>query len=983
MQLLTIVVAAFFVVQANAQHLYMRKINTDKGVQAHDVYSVFQDSRQYLWFGTDAGVWRYDGKEYVSYTTANGLPDNVVFSFKEDRHQRIWLRMYSNKLAYIHNDEVTILPCSDKLAALKSNLIITSLEIGAGDTIYLSHLNSDEIVKIAPPYRAQDLHTIILQYKGTHFIYETPSGELLAGKATRVQDHNSHIITVFRQNKTIDVLVNGISIQVPRIMVARQQDGSYLLGMGRTLFSYKNQQLKELLHCGNDILHANYDRHHHLWVSTNDRGLDLFRNTDTTLSHPENYLAGVMPNSILQDNEGSYWITTLKNGIYYVPYNDVNLMNSGNGLGENISFSYYNAISHDLYCFGQGTLYVVRNQKTRKKVNINFPVSFVNEVNMVVELGQNKLLCLGRSTFILDKKTFATIPVNTSGNNRERLANTRSTYGYRKGDSVLVTQQNGLALLDQKNLCTSVIENFSGRINLVKPYGKQALLVGTEDGLVKYNTQTKQKIPLSFLPAHTSVKGVEYSAYQKGFLVVMKNGTIYLTDSLLTTIRKRLNRAEGHAVRRAYFDDHENLWLASSNGIYQVDKNLHIRNINQERGLPANLLNAITLHNDTAYVSSESGLIVFPARKSFFNTSPPVLYYKGTSVNGLFRGNDINYTLKHHENFIKITYQALNYRINSDVECRYFLHGIDYHWQTTRNNTIEYTTLPPGNYDFEMYTINNDGVKSQNTIHLHFTILQPFWNTWWFLFLGIFILSALIALIFVLRIRQIKKREREKNELTRKIAETEMQALRSQMNPHFIFNSINSIQHLVLINEPLTANYYLTKFSKLMRNVLEQSRMELVSLEEELENIRLYLVIESLRFEDKFRHHIELAPDILPDTIFVPPMIIQPFIENAIWHGLLLKKGEKELRIHIFTVDDYLHIEIDDNGIGREEARNYATTKLKKESLGMKITMERLHLLEKNQNIKTYIRIDDKYAAGKIPAGTKATIQLPIIKKSL
>jgi LytS/YehU family sensor histidine kinase len=168
-----------------------------------------------------------------------------------------------------------------------------------------------------------------------------------------------------------------------------------------------------------------------------------------------------------------------------------------------------------------------------------------------------------------------------------------------------------------------------------------------------------------------------------------------------------------------------------------------------------------------------------------------------------------------------------------------------------------------------------------------------------------------------------------------------------------------------------------------MRNVLEQSRMELVPLEEELENIRLYLVIESLRFEDKFSHHIELAPDILPDTIFVPPMIIQPFIENAIWHGLLLKKGEKELRIHIFTVDDYLHIEIDDNGIGREEAKNYSTTKLKKESLGMKITMERLHLLEQNQNIKTYIRIDDKYAAGKIPAGTKATIQLPIIKKSL
>jgi LytS/YehU family sensor histidine kinase len=277
-----------------------------------------------------------------------------------------------------------------------------------------------------------------------------------------------------------------------------------------------------------------------------------------------------------------------------------------------------------------------------------------------------------------------------------------------------------------------------------------------------------------------------------------------------------------------------------------------------------------------------------------------------------------------------------------------------------------------------LYAVNSDGVKSVQTIKLFFVITPPFWKTWWFSICAGIFLAITIAFTFIFRVRQIKKREREKNELIRKISQTEMQALRSQMNPHFIFNSMNSIQHYVLNNEPLNANKYLSKFSKLMRNVLEQSRQEQVALAEELETIKLYLEIESLRFEDKFSYHIHIDKNIEPEKIAVPPMIIQPFIENALWHGLMQKKGEQKLQVNIYTEHNQLCIEVEDNGVGREASEKNNPVHKNKESLGMKITKERLDLIGNLHNVKAETVIVDKFESDNTSAGTKAIVKIPI-----
>jgi sensor histidine kinase YesM len=203
-----------------------------------------------------------------------------------------------------------------------------------------------------------------------------------------------------------------------------------------------------------------------------------------------------------------------------------------------------------------------------------------------------------------------------------------------------------------------------------------------------------------------------------------------------------------------------------------------------------------------------------------------------------------------------------------------------------------------------------------------------------------------------------------------------MKALRSQMNPHFIFNAINSIQHYVLTNEKELANKYLVKFSKLMRNILDQSKEELITLSDELETVRLYLEIEALRFNNSFNYSLSVSEEMETNSILIPPMLIQPFVENAIWHGLLPKEGERALQINIYKNNGDVIIEIDDNGIGRKESEKFKNQASQRRSLGMEITRARLDIIQQAHDIFISFEIIDKSDHSNKPSGTKVVLDI-------
>ncbi|HVY74340.1 MAG TPA: histidine kinase [Puia sp.] len=244
------------------------------------------------------------------------------------------------------------------------------------------------------------------------------------------------------------------------------------------------------------------------------------------------------------------------------------------------------------------------------------------------------------------------------------------------------------------------------------------------------------------------------------------------------------------------------------------------------------------------------------------------------------------------------------------------------------------------------------------------------------------ILLALGLLVYRninLRVRNERLRnEKAKADLQRKTVDLEMQALRAQMNPHFIFNCLNSINRFILKNETMAASDYLTKFSRLIRMVLVNSKNKLVTLEDELDTLKLYLDMERLRFKNSFDYGISFINSVDPQVVMVPPMLLQPFCENAIWHGLMNKPGHGRLDISFFLEsEDMLVCRIADNGIGRQAASLLKSKSVEKQkSMGLKITQERLELMNGNHEGKTYFEVEDLFDNHGQPAGTAVTIRI-------
>lgn len=340
--------------------------------------------------------------------------------------------------------------------------------------------------------------------------------------------------------------------------------------------------------------------------------------------------------------------------------------------------------------------------------------------------------------------------------------------------------------------------------------------------------------------------------------------------------------------------------------------------------------------------------------------------------------------LAYEQRSIELEFSAPYFNNPDKINYRYRLDGLDTAWKSLGNNhTLRLTSLPPGAYHLRLQASLNgvDWVESRRGFA--FTIAAPYWQRTWFLALA----AALSAAAVFALLRYSNRRRREKEtarrillESQQKMKEAEMQALRAQMNPHFIFNCLNSINRYIVKSDQATASLYLTRFAKLIRLILDNSNSIQVALASDLEALRLYIDMELLRFDEKFTYDITVDPSVNPDSIQVPPLIIQPYVENAIWHGLLHKATAGHLHIHLRMLhDNLLECVVEDNGVGREKAgalkSKSATTR---KSLGIQLTENRLVLLNKYAQLNARADIADLKDADGRAAGTRVTLTIPV-----
>ena len=374
--------------------------------------------------------------------------------------------------------------------------------------------------------------------------------------------------------------------------------------------------------------------------------------------------------------------------------------------------------------------------------------------------------------------------------------------------------------------------------------------------------------------------------------------------------------------------------------------------------------------------------------------APSSVYIKSLEINqspfplsaGINNVHEID--LKYFQNQISIETGIIDYYSKGNSRLRYKLDKRDSNWQYgTYYNTIRYEGLPAGDYKLIMQASNviNEFNGPEKVFLIH--ISRAFWNTWWFR--SVMTLCAISLIYILIRSRLQKKfhvqlensqKEKQLADLRHKTAEFEMQALRAQMNPHFIFNSLNSINRFILRNDKALASEYLTKFSKLVRLILQNSQTSLISLESELESLELYISLEALRFDNRFNYKISISPELDMAMLKIPPLIIQPYVENAIWHGLMPKEEKGQLDIEISQENNLLYIKIADDGVGRRQSAIHSgSSPLQHKSMGLRITANRIAALQITDSENSSVTIIDLINPDGTAAGTEVTVKIPIL----
>ena len=603
------------------------------------------------------------------------------------------------------------------------------------------------------------------------------------------------------------------------------------------------------------------------------------------------------------------------------------------------------------------------------------------------------------------------------------------------GYGIIIFDEQGNIVKELKEGSKSSPGNLPGDVvRVIRQTKNGKMLMGTTNGVFIMDPLTYKIDSVGWQPLIEAMR-------RKRVVDILEDGKfIWLTTSPAGAVYKYdvttgkidiYTTREGVASLRNYLlarDKMGNIYASSFNGVSVISPGGRLRRIDEKTGLADLRVEAIVTddsgylwmtntsilirynpaHNQFDYFNEQHGI-----NKTGFLITPVCKTESGELIFGLNRGivivdptrvkarqlpirfsiyrtntdNSIEFcsgsspiNLPYNNGKVSFSYLHSDLISGNRLFYRYKMEGIDTAWSTpTKNHLIAYN-LRPGNYKFQMQASYNETnwIDFPNAVSIN--VAAPFWQQWWFYAL-IGIIAVGVTAIVYKYIQSAKTQKRKLEELNRMMNESRLMAIRSQMNPHFIFNSLNAIQESIVMQDFDTAYQYLSKFSKLLRQVLNNSEKNFIPLKDEIEVNQLYLELESLRFKRSFSYSLSVEENIDTETLRFPSLLLQPFIENAIWHGLMHKQGEKKLDISFCLQNNHLECTIEDNGIGRERSAEIKRNKLGSqyfESKGTQLSGQRIQLLNETGHTRASIRIDDLKKDNGESEGTRVILKLPL-----
>jgi ligand-binding sensor domain-containing protein len=937
--------------------------NSRDGLAGGTVYCMVQDRDGFLWLGTESGLSRFDGSHFKNFTREDGLPDNEIIQLFADSKGRVWIAPFKKSVCYYYKGKIHS-PDNDpvlKKVPVK-DYIIRFAEDEAGNVLLQDY---NRMYLVSPQGQVQVFDSV----NGKPFVHvgnicRRDGGGFIVIELGKIYDfvngrfHLRKVVTAYDGGHYTSFAFNN------RILAWRRERNVTEIG-------YFNKPGKMIVPFPEKQINYGLLDDEHLGCCTHN-GVTLYdlSGKDST----RHFLPGIPVNNMLKDTEGNIWFGTAGHGLYRLgSLNVLNLKLRNNNLPDQV----FALAPH------------------RESILVT------SELNLIYKLNRKTGRLLNKETVVLPEPGFN--PIMSLLIYKDKYAVCASNYSLYRTGLDLLKKQKDIHSLSFKGLCLSgdkLYVSTKDNVFVIRPEtweisdtiwherstavyaDKDTAYIGTLAGLYRHLFNGS----LQFLGDKAPALKTRITAIQKDSAGIVWVGTYgdgiiaYKNDRIIATINRRNGLTSN--VCRVFYLCGNHLWVGTDKGLNKINvaqPGFPITKYTTGDGLVSDITNALYVDSNKVFIGSPEGVTFFDEDKLISQSRCDLLFTDITVGADKWSFDSIPALIDHKKNSVRFDYVGISYKSGGDVRYRYRLLGLDSNWRETRETFVSYPTLPSGDYQFQLQAINKFDVHSK-MVTAGFAIDKLLYERTWFQVLIGLLFLAVTGILVMLIIRRIRKREQEKTAISKRISELEQLSRKAQMNPHFIFNSLNSIQHYVLNSDLTGANKFISSFSRLIRQTLDFSSKPEISLEEELDYLTNYLELEKTRLEDSFAWQVKIDKTVNPADHYIPPMILQPFVENSVRHGLRFRRDKNGIvTISVHREGDHLVCVLEDNGVGRKAAMQYKSiSPINYQSKGLSLTADRIAMFNKEHEQKITMFIDDLEDDAQNALGTKVTISFPV-----
>jgi ligand-binding sensor domain-containing protein/two-component sensor histidine kinase len=948
---------------STAQEPLHYNINTENGLPDDEVYQVAQDKDGLMYIGCNSGLYRYDGFHFTTIKSEIRTGRSISH-LHFDRKGTLWCQNFTGQIFYVNHDSLI-----EFGRFTNKNMAFPPFCIDQSGAVWVCHKqqllvypngNKKASIILDIPYQdpiVQDIfpngNEILISIAG-HGIH---SAELKSGKIhlSRIKNQSEDLNNLSTLNQFYGDVKNSfiLSVKHPELETS--------------IYNTKNLE-KPIANIDSKILEYRIFNLQNinsteLWVSTSN-GIYVFNKTTGQITEKPIMMNGIPVSSVFEDREKNLWLTSLGYGISLITDRNTTRINFSGKQKDIVTAVMYWNIDTIIAGTLQGEINMLHPENAGIKKELLVPGGRKKDVRKLIKY-KNYLLAANGSLTIFEPKSGKSWLHRTPTIRDMVLVDDKLFAVTSTGTFVYYLNEFNPSILPPYKLIHA-----EAGVRIVSDSLNNSLWALINTGVIRIG------IPDS---ADFEIKSSNIHGY---CITIFKNKPYVITMNQ-EIVRLDYNKAQinGKSIQFSVSDDEyyylhaskDRLLIYTKNNLYFTDLIDNKSSIIEKRPWFIQGIKQIASVNNNYYIASSSGLYSYKYPNSGENVPATDVIISGLWING--DEVEVNNRIETmYGNTVKLKLRSISFKSGRFLKYHYRIREIHSGWNSLSavNPVITFNALAPGEYHFEAFSTDIDGNISKNSLRIKIIILGPYWQQWWFYVILFSILITLLIVAYTLRIRWIRRKAKREQA----IILSQLTALKAQMNPHFMFNALNSIQQLVSIQDVKSSNYYLTQFSTLMRRVLSASDKEEITVAEEIEILRLYLELEKLRFGDEFYFEINTKDDIQPDDDKIHPMLLQPYVENAIKHGLLHRNGMKQLVIEFSHVGEYLECTITDNGIGRRKSTEInAKNNPGHTSFATQANHKRLALINDTRSKKSSVVIEDLLDADGDGLGTKVIIK--------